>query len=98
MFTIENSSSVRLGMFGSGSTEIGTPSGGDLGTGALNLEGNLYRGGTQVITARQTGWTAPTGTPTRTGFATSTPPSNTVLAEHLKALIDDLITHGVIGA
>lgn len=53
--------------------------------------------GTNVVGTRKTGWTAPTGTATRTGFATGDPPSNTVLAEHLKALIDDLTTHGLIG-
>lgn len=52
---------------------------------------------TQVVTARQTGWAAATGTPTRTSFATSTV-TLPQLAERVKALIDDLITHGLIGA
>lgn len=53
--------------------------------------------GTQVVTSRRTGWGAPTGTPTRTTFATGsvTLPQ---LAERVKALIDDLTTHGLIGA
>ncbi len=53
--------------------------------------------GNQLLTARQTGWGAPTGTPTRTTFATGsvTLPQ---LAERVKALIDDLTTHGVIGS
>lgn len=53
--------------------------------------------GTQVLTNRQTGWTAATGTATRTSFATSsvTLPN---LAQAVKALIDDLLTHGLIGA
>jgi hypothetical protein len=44
-----------------------------------------------------TGWGAPTGTATRTTFATGsvTLPQ---LAERVKALIDDLTTKGVIGA
>lgn len=52
--------------------------------------------GVQVAGARATGWTAATGTATRTTFATGavTLPQ---LAEHVKALIDDLITHGLIG-
>lgn len=54
-------------------------------------------GANQVITARQTGWTAATGTATRATFATGTV-TLPVLAEHVKALIDDLMTHGVIGA
>ena len=50
----------------------------------------------QVVTGRQTGWTAATGTATRTSFATSsvTLPN---LAAAVKAIIDDLITHGLIG-
>jgi hypothetical protein len=54
-------------------------------------------GTNQVVSARRTGWTAPTGTPTRTTFVTSTV-TLTGLAERVKALIDDLITHGLIGA
>jgi hypothetical protein len=52
--------------------------------------------GTQIATTRRTGWGAPTGTPTRTTFATGsvTLPE---LAERVKALIDDLTTHGLIG-
>lgn len=65
-------------------------------TGA-NLTGTLSVNGTQVLGARKTGWTASTGTATRTGFATSTATAQQV-AEALKALIDDLISHGVIGA
>lgn len=57
----------------------------------------LHVGSNQVIGARQTGWTAATGTPTRSSFATGsvTLPQ---LAERVKALIDDLMTHGAIGA
>lgn len=57
---------------------------------------SVKNGTLQVLGARQTGWTAPTGTPTRTGYVTSTA-TTTQLAETLKALIDDLVTHGVIG-
>lgn len=57
----------------------------------------LRANGVQVVTSRQTGWGAPTGTPTRTTFATGsvTLPQ---LAERVKALIDDLTAHGLIGA
>lgn len=50
----------------------------------------------QVVSDRRTGWTAATGTATRTTFATGsvTLPQ---LAERTKALIDDLIAHGLIG-
>jgi hypothetical protein len=51
----------------------------------------------KVVGSRVTGWTAATGTPTRTTFATSTV-TTAQLAERVKALIDDLISHGLIGA
>jgi hypothetical protein len=53
--------------------------------------------GTQVVNTRKTGWGAPTGTATRSAFATSTVTTEQ-LAERLKALIDDLTSHGLIGA
>lgn len=53
-------------------------------------------GNNQVVSARKIGWTAPTGTATRTTFATSTV-TLPQLAERVKALIDDLIAHGLIG-
>ena len=58
----------------------------------------VYRlNGTQVISARKTGWAAATGTATRTTFVTSTVTTEQ-LAQRVKALIDDLISHGLIGA
>jgi hypothetical protein len=53
-------------------------------------------GSNQVVGARVTGWAAATGTATRTTFVTGsvTLPQ---LAERVKALIDDLTTHGLIG-
>lgn len=53
----------------------------------------------QVVGIRRTGWTAWTGTATRTGFATSTATLQNV-AETLKAVIDDLHAtagHGLLG-
>lgn len=52
--------------------------------------------GTQVLTGRQTGWGTMTGTATRTAFDTATVTTQQ-LAERVKALIDDLRTHGMIG-
>lgn len=49
-----------------------------------------------VLRDRITGWYGPTGTATRTSFATSTV-TLPQLAERVKALIDDLMTHGMIG-
>jgi len=67
----------------------------------------------QVVGGRVTGWTAPTGTATRSTFATYAGQDVSalyteaevqaiddhvkVLSERLKALIDDLTTHGLIG-
>lgn len=61
------------------------------------LGGVLSKGGNQLVTARQTGWGAPTGTATRTTFDTATV-TLAQLAERMHALIDDLTTHGLIGA
>ena len=52
----------------------------------------------QVVSNRITGWTAPSGTPDRTGYNADGPPTLTEVAQALKALIDDLMTHGIIGA
>lgn len=51
----------------------------------------------QLLTDRRTGWAAPTGTATRTTFATGSV-TTAQLAERVKALIDDLTTHGLIGS
>lgn len=71
----------------------------DLATGdSLNIvSGALMVAATNVVGTRKTGWGAPTGTATRTTFATSTV-TTAQLAERVKALIDDLTTHGLIGA
>lgn len=63
-----------------------------------NLDATLLQiNGTQVVGARITGWAAATGTAARTTFDTAsvTLPD---LAERVKALIDDLSAHGLIGA
>lgn len=68
------------------------------GAGVVNItSGSLYVTGAQVLGSRKTGWAAATGTPLRTTFATSsvTLPQ---LAGRVMALIDDLISHGAIGA
>lgn len=59
--------------------------------------GGVRVGSTRVLTTRRTGWGAATGTATRTTFATGSV-TLPLLAERVKALIDDLITHGLIGA
>lgn len=52
--------------------------------------------GVQVVNGRKPGWAAATGTATRTTFDTTTVTLPDV-AERVKALIDDLIAHGLIG-
>ncbi len=76
---------------------------GDLSCGgSLDVVGTVtgeayYVGSDQVLGARVTGWTAPTGTADRTAFDTESA-SVTDLARRLKALIDDLFSHGLIGS
>jgi hypothetical protein len=71
----------------------------DVLVGNLNIQsGNLQRGGVQVVTSRQTGYTnAITGTANRaTTYDTSTITLQQ-LAERVKAIQDDLTLHGLIG-
>lgn len=65
--------------------------------GSVNTVAFFRVNGTPVVGARRTGWAAATGTATRTTFATGTV-TTAQLAERVKALIDDLTTHGLIGA
>lgn len=67
------------------------------GFGTVNIEGSYYVDAVQVVSNRRTGWTAATGTPTRTTFDTATV-TLPQLAERVKALIDDAISHGLIGS
>lgn len=60
-------------------------------------DGDVQIQNVQVLTSRRTGWGAPTGTATRSSFATGSV-TLSELAERVKGLIDDLTTHGVIGS
>jgi hypothetical protein len=62
----------------------------------VGTSGQYSVAGLQVVGTRKTGWAAPTGTATRTTFATGSV-TLPLLAERVKALIDDLTTHGLIG-
>jgi len=75
------------------------------GTERLSINGGIqltestdsYKVGTNnVVGSRKTGWAAPTGTATRTTFDTGTVTTEQ-LAERVKGLIDNLISHGLIG-
>jgi hypothetical protein len=57
----------------------------------------IHLNSTRVVTTRRTGWGAPTGTATRAAFDTASA-TTLQLAERLKALIDDLTAHGLIGS
>lgn len=68
------------------------------GNAELTQSGNTFKiNGNPVVGARKTGWAAASGTATRTAFDTSTVTASQ-LAERVKALIDDLVSHGLIGA
>lgn len=77
-----------------GGVSIGT--GNAAGSTNLNVAGVYKIDATQVVSNRVTGWTSPTGSALRTGYATSTATLDQV-SQTLKALIDDLTTHGLIG-
>lgn len=66
--------------------------------GDINVRtGNVYRfAGTQVANSRKTGWAAATGTADRATFNTGTV-TLSELAERVKSLIDDFMSHGLIG-
>jgi len=65
--------------------------------GDLSLGGPLSIGGLQVVGSRRGGWSAPTGTAARVGFDSASV-TTAELAQRVKALIDDLMTHGLIGS
>lgn len=66
--------------------------------GGLTLStGTFVMGSNQLLTARQTGWVAPTGTVSRATFDQSTV-TLAQLAQRVAALVNDLTTHGLIGA
>jgi sporulation protein YlmC with PRC-barrel domain len=98
----DGSGNFSAGQVTASTARIGASAG---STYALEVDGNAnlaaggaYRiGNTKIIEARKTGWSDPTGTASRATFATSTVTTEQ-LAQRLKALIDDLTSHGLIGA
>jgi hypothetical protein len=92
---------VGLIAAGAGDTPLNLSAGaltcGGIAAGAdINTTEQYLVDSVQVVSNRATGWAAPTGTATRTTFVTSTV-TTAQLAERVKALIDDLTTHGLIG-
>jgi hypothetical protein len=62
----------------------------------LNTGKGAYVNGSQVVTNRQGGWSAPTGSISRASLNTGTATLTNVV-QALAALINDLIAHGLIG-
>lgn len=71
--------------------------GGDKGVGTINLQSDLYVQGVKVLGARKAGWAAATGSSSRAAYDTSSVTLQE-LAQRVKALQDDLTSHGLIGA
>jgi hypothetical protein len=96
-FEIGTQSSTDI-VFKRGSSErVRVQSAGIAVVGSADVSVEFRQAGTKVVGARATGWSAASGTAARTTFATGSA-TTTQLAERLKALIDDLIGHGLIGA
>lgn len=96
---------VNLGL-GSMATQssgaVSITGGAAIGLATLSVTGNADVGGAyrvdgvKVVGNRVTGWGAATGTGSRTAFDTATV-TTAQLAQRLKALLDDLAAHGLIG-
>jgi hypothetical protein len=65
--------------------------------GNMDFQGEVRRNGVKLLGARDTGWTAFTGTASKGGFATSTV-TLPQLAQVVKALQDALTAAGIVGA
>lgn len=88
------SATRTLEMWLNGGMIISNATGGGKGVGSINMKTVLYQQGVQVVGARQTGWSATTGSEIRTNFGDA---SLSDTSQALRALIVDLKTHGVIG-
>lgn len=64
--------------------------------GNVDFQGEVRRNAVKLLGARDTGWTAFTGTASKGGFATGTV-TLTQLAQVVKALQDALTAHGIVG-
>lgn len=89
MATQASSAVVITGGTANGLTSLGVTGNADIG-GAYRVDG------VKVVGNRVGGWSAATGTASRATFDAATVTTGQ-LAQRLKALIDDLIAHGLIG-
>lgn len=61
------------------------------------VSGKVYKvNAVQVVSARNTGWTAPTATQSKAGFGNGA--TSTQIEQTLSAVVNALITHGLLGA
>jgi hypothetical protein len=88
IYTTLDSSLNIFGFYNAGTVRVGL----DVRAGSPGLQVNAV----QVVGTRKTGWAASTGTATRSTFNTATV-TTAQLAERVKALLDDLTSHGLIG-
>ena len=71
---------------------------GGLNVDSVNAAATIKISGTQVLQSRETGWTALTNTATKGGGYDTTTVTLAQLAAVVKALVDAMIIHGLIGA
>lgn len=94
----DTAAGYRLRIANDGGVYLAGATGSSKGNGTLNLAGPLYNAGTQVVTARQTGYTnAWTGTLERAAARDASTVTLVQLAQRVAAIQADLVTHGLIG-
>ncbi len=80
------------------SMQIGSATGGDKGAGTINIASAYYINGAQVVGARDTGWTAMTGSTNKATVYDTSTVTLAQLAGRVMALQAALTTHGLLGA
>jgi hypothetical protein len=70
----------------------------NVGSSVNNISGDLYRNGTKILGARDTGWTPMTGAADKSSVLNADAPDWALALKRIKALQDALTGHGIIGA